>query len=105
MAQAPRICVGYQSGTYNITIYDDQHVIVDQFGPKKYTQKNSSEQLLVVKGLRSDFVIGRQYEVQVTVESLGIFHSRRKHFSKLDMGIIKASNEIPPPPHTHTMIS
>ena len=50
----------------------------------KYTQQNGSERVLVVKGLEVDLIPGRQYEVEVSVESLGIFRSRRKNFSKLE---------------------
>lgn len=50
----------------------------------KYTQQNSSERVLVVKGLKADLIPGMQYEVEVTVESLGILRSRRKTFSKLE---------------------
>lgn len=83
--QAPRICAGYQSATYNITICNNQHVIVDQFGPTKYTQQNSSERIFITKELKSGLEIGKQYEVQVTVESLGVLRCCKKLFSKLKM--------------------
>ena len=50
----------------------------------KYMQQNNSERVLVIKGLKADLIPERQYEVEVTVESLGILRSRRKNFSKLE---------------------
>ena len=101
LTQAPRICAGYQRGTYNITIYDDNGVIFDHFGPTKYTQENSRERILIVKGLRSGLTLGSQYEVEVTVESLGIFRSQRKNFSKSETSCV-ILQMIPPLLHTHT---
>jgi hypothetical protein len=79
------ICTGYQTGTYNMSIYDSDGAIVDHFGPMKYTQQNNSERVLVFKRLRSGLMLGNQYEVDVTVESLGMVRSRRKNFSKLQI--------------------
>ena len=83
--QAPRICPGYQTGTYNITLFDDKDLVFDQFGPTKYTQENSNGQVLIVRGAWSGIELGNQYEVEVTVESVGVFRSKRKNFSKCVM--------------------
>ena len=83
------MCAGYQTGTYSITMYGNNGAVVDHFGPIKYTQENNSEQMLIVKGLRPDLILGSQYEVEVTVESLGIFRSRRKNFSKMESICVK----------------
>lgn len=96
LTQAPAICAGYQTGTYNLTIFDNSSVVVDHFGPMKYTQENNSERTLVVKVLRSSLMPGSQYEVEVTVESLGIFRSQRKSVSKLKSVVLNYD------PSTHT---
>ena len=36
--QAQMMCPGYQSGTYNITIYGSMDQVVNRIGPKLYTQ-------------------------------------------------------------------
>ena len=89
-------------GIYNITIYDTDGAVVNHFGPIKYTQQNNSERLLVVKGLKSGLIFGSQYEVEVTVESLGMLRSRRKNFSKLEMRCVKLQII---PPSTNTLTS
>ena len=100
-AQGPKICAGYQTGTYNITIYDNDGSVVYHFGPMKYTQQNNSERVLVVKGLKADLMPGSQYEVEVTVESLGMLRSRRKNFSKLEHSIIVLIVNHISPTHGH----
>ena len=101
------MCAGYQTGTYSITMYGNNGAVVDHFGPIKYTQENNSEQMLIVKGLRPDLILGSQYEVEVTVESLGIFRSQRKNFSKMEsicvkLQIIYLLHLASPPPHQYT---
>ena len=80
--QAPRVCPGYQTGSYNITIYDSYGNVVKIFSQTDYTQVREEEPVLIVKGVRSGLSLNQQYILAVTVESLGVHHHQRKNFSK-----------------------
>lgn len=80
--QAPSICPGYQTGFYNITIYDDHGNVVEIFGQTEYIQEREEEPVLIVKGVRSGLILNQQYTLAITVESLGVYRHQRKTFSK-----------------------
>lgn len=82
LLQAPTICPGYQTGFYNITVYDGYGNVVKIFSQTEYTQETEEEPVLIVKGVRSGLILNEQYIVAVTVESLGVYHHQRKNFSK-----------------------
>ena len=83
ISQAPRICPGYQTGTYNISIYtSNDESIVHQFGPIEYSQEHGNEQKLVVKEVRNGFILGENYGINVTAESIGVFRFRTTSFGK-----------------------
>ena len=81
--QAPSICPGYQTGIYNITVYDDAYsaAIID-FGPTKYTQESEEEHALIVKEVKSGMSLGGLYIVEVSVESFNSYCLKRKTISK-----------------------
>ena len=82
--QFPRICPGYQIGVYNITIYDNNNGdIIHSFRPMELMQKNTEEQALITKEVKSGLTLGRQYVAEVTVESIGMVRNQNKTFGKL----------------------
>ena len=88
--QAPRVCPGYQIGSYNISIYakntlDNSSSLIYHFGPADYTQVNVDERTLLAHELRSGIYQGSHYEVEVTVESYSMIRTRRKSFCKLPL--------------------
>ena len=91
--QAPRVCPGYQIGSYNISIYatntlDNSSSLIYHFGPADYTQVNVDERTLLAHELRSGINQGSHYEVEVTVESYSMIRSRRKSFCKLPLKLL-----------------
>ena len=85
--QAPTICPGYQTGSYNITIYGGYGNVVKIFTQTEYTQETEEKPVLIVKGVRSGLILNEQYTIAVTVESLGVYHHQRKNFSKMLVAI------------------
>ena len=77
--QVPRICPYYQTGYYNITIYDIMNdSIILHVGPMEYSQINKSKQTLEFgTELDSD----KYYTVEVIAESIGVVQVKRKNIS------------------------
>lgn len=63
------------------------------FGPTEYTQENENEHL-VVKEVKDGFVFGGHYEVSVSAESFGIFHSKSAVFGEFDINTVHTISTI-----------
>ena len=68
-------------------VYDDGGSLIHTFGPTEYTQESEEEQTLIVNEIKTGLTLGGQYEVEVTVTSMGISHSKRETFGKLCMDV------------------
>lgn len=65
------MCPVYQTGSYNITVYDSADHLLNFFGPEVYTQENEENKTLVEKDLQVFLTQGQLYKVTVTSESIG----------------------------------
>lgn len=79
LLQAPKLCPLYQTGTYNISVYDKTYHLIQQVGPTEYTQVNEEEQTLIVHQIQSSF---QYYAFEVTTSSVGITHTLRRTFGE-----------------------
>ena len=78
------MCPGYQTGTYSITILNNNSAdIVHDFGTTEFQQHVKNERELITKELRTGLNVNEMYTVTVTVESIGVTHFRQKFFCKL----------------------
>ena len=79
------MCTGYQTGTYNITIFSNDGMdIVHDFGTTEFQQHIEDEREVIAKELRTGLNVSEMYTVTVTVESIGQSHFREKSFCKLN---------------------
>ena len=80
--QVPRICPGYQSGSYSIVISDNDGSPIHTFEPLEYTQERENETTLIVREIKTGLNFSEHYKIEVAAMSMGIQRSRRKTFSK-----------------------
>lgn len=66
------MCPMYQTGSYNIEVYDSADHLLKSFGPEVYTQEIEENKTLIEKDLQVHLTHGELYRVTVTIESIGI---------------------------------
>ena len=86
--QPPRICRGYQTGMYNITISDNDGNQVYRFGSVEYRQSTDDRGGLVVKEVKSGLIYGKNYTLEVIASSLGTTTTKRQNFCKSPHDIV-----------------
>ena len=73
--QPPLLCLGYQNGTYNITIYSSMNEIVEKIGPRQYTQTNNYSRTLIQEEVtlqRDTDSYSPYLRVLIDFESIGV---------------------------------
>ena len=72
------MCSGYQSGTYNITIYGSMNQVVNRIGPKLYTQASSDNETQIEAEMMLTAVdqLEWYFTVVVDFESIGVTISK-----------------------------
>ena len=79
--ETPAMCPVYQTGSYNITVYDSADHLLKSFGPEVYIQENEETKTLTVNNLRIFLTQGQlYYEIIVTTESIGASISNTTSF-------------------------
>ena len=88
--QAPKICPGYQTGTFFIIIYDDTTHLLTQLGPLVYEQANEDEQILITKEVQIDSLsFSQYYEVKVIVERNRVLNPNKTRLGRYSKPVIK----------------